>query len=115
MQLFGSAINFYGGVGECNHRKFVKDTGLNTQKRIRTFTLQVAQRYYEAMTLCIANKFLDARKNNEDILDELSIDSEPSVERHYTLGGNYKLTYYGLEHSGIFMDISVGCKKEILH
>jgi hypothetical protein len=24
MKLFGGAINFYGGIGECNHMKFVK-------------------------------------------------------------------------------------------
>ncbi len=51
MKLFGSAINFYGGIGECNHKKFVKDTGFNTKKRIRTFTSQVAMRYYEGMIL----------------------------------------------------------------
>ncbi len=59
MKLFGSAINFFGGIVECNHKKFVKDTGFNTQKRIRTFTLQVATRYYEVMTLQIAKKCLD--------------------------------------------------------
>ena len=42
MILFGSAINFFGGIGECNHKKFVKDTGCNTQKRTNTFTSQVA-------------------------------------------------------------------------
>jgi hypothetical protein len=44
MKLFGSAaINVYGGIGKCNHKKFVKEKGFNTQKRIRTFSLQVAQ------------------------------------------------------------------------
>jgi hypothetical protein len=47
---------FYGGIGECNHNKFVKETGCNTQTRIRTFTFQVAQRYYEGITLDIARK-----------------------------------------------------------
>jgi hypothetical protein len=51
MKLFDSAINFYGGIGKRNHKKFVKDTGFNAQKRIRTFTSQVAKRYYEGMTL----------------------------------------------------------------
>jgi hypothetical protein len=60
MILFGSAINFFGGIGECNHKTFVKDTGCNTQKRINSFTLQVATRYYESMILDIANK----HKNN---------------------------------------------------
>ena len=56
---FGTAINLYGGIGECNHKKFVKETGCNTQKRIRPFTSQVAQRYYEGMTLDIARKAMD--------------------------------------------------------
>ncbi len=52
--FFGNAINYYGGIGECNHKKFVKETGCNTQKRIRTFTSQVAKRNYEGMTLEIS-------------------------------------------------------------
>jgi hypothetical protein len=56
MVSFGSAINFYGGVGECNHKKFVKSTGFNTQKRIENFTSQVATRYYKVMTFEVANK-----------------------------------------------------------
>jgi hypothetical protein len=59
IKLFGNAINFYGGIGECNHKKFVKETGCNTQKRIRTFTSQVAQRYYEGKTLDIARKAMN--------------------------------------------------------
>jgi hypothetical protein len=59
IKLFGNAINFYGGIGECNHKKFVKEMGCNTQKRIQTFTSQVAQRYYEGMTLDIARKAMD--------------------------------------------------------
>jgi hypothetical protein len=59
---FGSAINFYGGVGECNHKKFVNSTGFNTQKRIKNFTSQVATRYYEAMTFEIASKCLENKR-----------------------------------------------------
>jgi hypothetical protein len=66
MKLVGSAINFYGGIGECNHKMFVKDTVFNTQKRIRMFALQVAQRYYKGMTFCIAKKCLDARTENDN-------------------------------------------------
>jgi hypothetical protein len=72
MMLVGSAINFYGGIGKCNHKKFVKDNRFNTQKRIRTFTLQVAQRYFKGMTLHIAKKCLDTRMENDNNLDELS-------------------------------------------
>ncbi len=59
IKLFGNTINFYGGIGECNHKKFVKETRCNTQKRIRTFTSKVAQRYYEGMTLDVARKTMD--------------------------------------------------------
>jgi hypothetical protein len=61
---FGSAINFYGGVGECNHKKFVESTGFNTQKRIKNFTSQVATRYYEAMTFGIASKCLENKRRD---------------------------------------------------
>jgi hypothetical protein len=70
MKLFGGAINFYGGIGKSNHKKFVKDTGLNTHKRIRTFTSQVAQRYYEGMTLRIAKKCLESRTDNNHHVGE---------------------------------------------
>jgi hypothetical protein len=56
MISFGSAINYYRSVGECNHKKFVKSTGFTTQKRTKNFTSQVATRYYEAMTFEIARK-----------------------------------------------------------
>ena len=65
IMLFGSAINFFGGVGECNHKTFVKATGHNTQKRIDSFTSQVATRYYEAMTIGIAKNSFDERRNGE--------------------------------------------------
>ena len=32
MQRYGSASNFFGGIGETNHKRFVKDTGNNTQQ-----------------------------------------------------------------------------------
>ncbi len=65
IKLFGNAINFYNGIGECNHKKFVKETGCNTQKRIQTFTSQILQRYYEVMTLDIARKAMDNGYSNE--------------------------------------------------
>ena len=58
MQRFGSATNFFGGIGESNHKRFVKDTGNNTQKRASNFTSQIAQRYYETMVCDIANQAL---------------------------------------------------------
>ncbi len=58
MQRFGSASNFFGGIGESNHKRFVKDTGNNTQQRSSNFTSQIAQRYYERMVCDIANQAL---------------------------------------------------------
>jgi hypothetical protein len=72
IKLFGNAINFYGGIGECNHKKVVNETECNTQKRIRTFTSQVAQRYYEGMTLDIARKVMDLQTNIIENDHELS-------------------------------------------
>ncbi len=34
MELFGSAINFFGGPGESSHKEFVKAPGLKTQRRV---------------------------------------------------------------------------------
>jgi hypothetical protein len=72
IKIFGNTINFYGGIGECNHKKFVKEMGCNTQKRIWTFTSQVAQRYYEWMTLDIARKAMDLQSNSNKNDHELS-------------------------------------------
>ncbi len=62
----------FGGIGECNHKKFVKETGRNTQKRIRTFTSQVAKRHYEGMTLEISQKALDLQGIGNEMNLELA-------------------------------------------
>ena len=54
MCLFGSAINYFGGPGECHHKKFVKDMGYNSQGRVNNFSSQVAQKYYESLLFAIA-------------------------------------------------------------
>ena len=59
--LFGSGINFFGGPGECNHKRLVKDTGNNTQGRVDCFSSQVAIRYYESVLLDIAKKTSDRK------------------------------------------------------
>ncbi len=112
MKLFGSAINFYGGIGECNHKKIAKDTGFNTQKRIRTFTLQVAMRYYEGMTLQITKKCLDARAESNNNFDELSEQGDKSAGRNYDFRGKYKLMFSRLEDMGIFTEYSVSNKNK---
>ena len=67
MQRFGSASNFFGGIGESNHKRFVKDTGHNTQQRASNFSSQVAQRYYERMVCDIANQALPSPKAQRKI------------------------------------------------
>jgi len=47
IKLYGCGANFFGGPCECSLKKFVKRTGLNTQRRVSSFCIQVAQRNYE--------------------------------------------------------------------
>ena len=49
MMLYGSAMNFYGGPGEANHKIFVKAAGLITQRRVCEFAQQTANQYYSMM------------------------------------------------------------------
>ena len=69
MTLYGSGINFFGGPGESFHKKFVKDTGHNTQLRIDEFTPQVAQRCYETMVLEIAHSVHLQRESERYVSD----------------------------------------------
>ena len=65
MQRFGSASNFFGGIGESNHKPFIKDTGNNTKQRASNFTSQIAQRYYERMVCDIANQALVQKNKSQ--------------------------------------------------
>ena len=62
MVQFGSGSNFYGGPGETFHKKFVKDTGNNTQGRADSFSSQCATRYYESMLFSFS-------KSNKDMME----------------------------------------------
>jgi hypothetical protein len=97
IKLFGNAIIFSGGIGECNQKKFVKETECNTQKRIRTFTSQVAQRYYEGMTLDIARKVMDLQTN----INKMSYPIRNTMKkRHYHPWLINKLTFVDLDDLG---------------
>ena len=86
MCLFGSAINFFGGPGECNHKKFVKATGNNTQCRIDSFSSQIAQRYYETMLLEIAKVTKDGRvAENFELVGKLASELTTIMSGEYTL------------------------------
>jgi hypothetical protein len=99
MILFGSAINFFGGVGECNHKKFVKDTGCNTQKRTNTFTSQVATRYSETMTFDLANHCIKTRHNKLYGIISEGLEKKKDVP---VMEGRYVLTFEGLTAEGTF-------------
>jgi hypothetical protein len=99
MILFGSAINFFGGIGECNHKKFVKDTGCNTQKRTNTFTSQVATRYSERMTFDLANHCI---KTRHDKLFGIIIGGLEKKKDVPVMEGRYVLTFEGLTAEGTF-------------
>jgi hypothetical protein len=103
MILFGSAINCFGGVGECNHKTFVKDTGSNTQKRINSFTSQVATCFYELMILDAANK----HKNNRISTNFEYVGlSRESTNRGPFVEGKYILTISDLRTDGVFSTFS---------
>ncbi|KAL7524229.1 hypothetical protein ACHAXR_000481, partial [Thalassiosira sp. AJA248-18] len=102
MCLFGSAINFFGGPGECNHKKFVKATGNNTQKRVDSFASQVAQRLYENMLLELAKEATEKKDSAKFDLVE---------KRKEVVGfspqGRYIMSVEGL--SGDADDITYSC------
>ena len=97
MTLFGSGINFFGGPGESNHKKFVKDMGTNTQCRVDSFSSQVARRYYETMLYEIAKNALDKKIDSEYELMGKKADEEGFT---YTTEGEYKLTINNISLSG---------------
>jgi hypothetical protein len=45
MMLYGSAMNYYGGPGEANHKIFVKAAGQKTQHRVCEFAQQTVHQY----------------------------------------------------------------------
>ena len=45
--MFGCATNFFGGPCESALKKFIKNPGMNTQRRIASFCYQLALRNYE--------------------------------------------------------------------
>ncbi len=86
MKSFGSASNFFGGIGESNHKRFVKDTGNNSQQRACNFTSQIALRYYERMVCDIAHQALVQRNKSQYNTCPIICMSYPIME------GKYKLT-----------------------
>ena len=107
--LFGSGINFFGGPGEANHKKFVKDTGYNTQCRIDSFVSQVSTRCYETMLFEIAKEALEKQT---DMMYEPydQVNNITDDQSMIKVEGKYVLTIEGMTDSGSFL--SYTCKKK---
>ena len=90
MTVYGCGANFFGGPCESALKKFVKYTGFNTQRRVRSFVSQVATRNYECMVLEVgyekirhkcADHNLELRKRSEEInSDDSSIHSDMTLD-----------------------------------
>jgi hypothetical protein len=85
MKKIGSASNFFGGVGESNHKRFAKDTGNNTQQRARNFTSQIALLYYKRMVCDIAHQVLVQRSKSQYKTCPIICMSYPIMEEKYKL------------------------------
>ena len=85
MQRFGSASNFFGGIGESNHKRFVKDTGNNTQQRASCFSSQIALRFYERMVCDIAKQTLVQKHNIKFNSVQCKSISYPVMEGKYSI------------------------------
>ena len=90
MTVYGCGANFFGGPCESALKKFVKYTGFNTQRRVKSFVSQVATRNYESMVLevgyerirekCADYELQPTPVNHELFPDDSSIDSNVTVD-----------------------------------
>ncbi len=80
----------------------MKDTGCNTQKRINSFTSQVATRYYKSMILDVANK----HKNNRISTKFGYVGTSRECNRGPIMEGEYILTISDMRTNGIFSTFS---------
>ena len=91
MLLFGSGINFFGGPGECNHKKFVKDPANNTQLQISKFNSQLATRWYETNMFELATEAARQKFDQQYRLVGKTQDDEDEFD--YFMGGTYLLQF----------------------
>ena len=94
MLLFGSGINFFGGPGECNHKKFVKDPANNTQLQLEKYNTLLAKRWYETNTFELATE-ASQRKFHEQyrLVGKKPDEDDDDDDDKYFLGGTYKIRY----------------------
>lgn len=88
ISMYGCATNFFGGPCESALKKFIKNPGMNTQRRIASFSYQVALRNYEEYVFefvyeLIRHEFGDIVKNAtqqcvRDIMSQFNVAQMPS-------------------------------------
>ena len=88
MELFGSAINFFGGPGESSHKEFVKAPGLKTQRRVSEFAVQTAKQYHHVMITRHANTCMSLRQINQRVGDQREKREQIIMEGKYTINTN---------------------------
>jgi hypothetical protein len=92
IQRYGSAMNFFGGPGECAHKFFVKAPALKTQRRVKEFARQTANQYYDFMVTEYALRSIELLQEQQRTLlptIDQAINNSDNVTVH--LSGQYSL------------------------
>ncbi len=90
IQRHGSAMNFFGGLGESAHKFFVTAPGLKTQRRVQEFAVQTANQYYDVMVTQYALQSIELHHDQESILPNEQA-TENSDNATVELSGKYSL------------------------
>ena len=92
MKRYGSAMNFFGGLGEVAHKFFVKAPGLKTQRRVGKFAIQTANQDYDIMVTRHALRSLEQEQNmkQESNLRNCQLNNSAGTKMMllWNLGGN---------------------------
>ncbi len=94
MKLFGSGINFYGGLGESAHKQFIKIPGQRTQQRVSEFAQQTALQHcnmcvsgYAAHDCQIRSNLYKQAGSTDTVFDS----TEPKGDNVIEMSGRYDL------------------------
>ena len=89
MTIYGSTINFYGGLGESPHKQFTKAPGVDTHQRVAQSTKQIAERVYKSMVFEVVHELVISIDSEYELSRSLLNDT---TGRETTLQGQYELT-----------------------
>jgi hypothetical protein len=105
IKLFGSGMNFYGGLGEAAHKIFVKSDGQKTQRRVSKFAQQTTHQYYNMMLSPHAvqhiredaNCLIQAGTEHVATQQDTDTDGEDNVAIHLSGQYEFEVTHEVLE------------------